>query len=65
MPDIDEMDVRLWFMKTELEQAEDTFRVVEGILQTRKEYQPTRKKRSDAGKTKSDAKFDFGGKKPE
>jgi hypothetical protein len=49
MPEIDERDVRLWFMKTDLEQAEDTFRVVEGIIETRKEFQPKRKKRSDAG----------------
>jgi hypothetical protein len=49
MSDIDERDVRLWFMKTDLEQAEDTFRVVEGIIETRKEFQPKRKKRSDAG----------------
>jgi hypothetical protein len=51
--EMDERDVRLWFMKTELEQAEDTFRVVEGIIQTRKEFQPKRKRRSDADKPKS------------
>jgi hypothetical protein len=54
MPEIDERDVRLWFMKTDLEQAEDTFRVVEGIIETRKEFQPKRKKRSDAGTKKLD-----------
>ena len=49
---IDERDIRIWFMKTELEQARDTYRVVEGILQVRMEAQPElkkRKKRSDAG----------------
>lgn len=50
--DIDEREIRLWFMQTDLEQAIDTFRVVEGIIETRKEFQPTRKKRSDAGKPK-------------
>lgn len=47
--ELDERDVRLWFMKTELAQAEDTFRVVEGILETRRAFEPKRKKRSDAG----------------
>lgn len=46
---LDERAIRLWFMQTDLEQAEDTFRVVEGIIETRKEFQPKRKKRSDAG----------------
>jgi hypothetical protein len=56
MPEIDERDVRLWFMKTDLEQAEDTFRVVEGIIETRKEFQPKRKKRSDAGQQRIELK---------
>ena len=47
--EIDERDIRLWFMKTDLEQAEDTFRVVEGIIETRKEFQPKRKQRADKG----------------
>ena len=47
--ELDERDVRLWFMKTDLVQAEDTFRVVEGILETRRAFEPKRKKRSDAG----------------
>lgn len=47
--ELDERDVRLWFMKTELAQAEDTFRVIEGILETRRAFEPKRKKRSDAG----------------
>lgn len=50
---IEEYDIRMWFMKVDLEQARDTFRVVEGILQTRVEYQPARKKRSDAGKLRN------------
>jgi hypothetical protein len=56
MSEIDERDVRLWFMKTDLEQAEDTFRVVEGIIETRKEFQPKRKKRSDAGQQRIELK---------
>ena len=51
--EIEEYDIRVWFMKVDLEQARDTFRVVEGILQTRVEYQPARKKRSDAGKPRN------------
>jgi|HubBroStandDraft_3_1064219.scaffolds.fasta_scaffold373351_2 hypothetical protein len=50
--EIDERDVRIWFMKADLDQAKDTFRVIEGIIQTREEYQPKRKKRSDAGKSR-------------
>jgi hypothetical protein len=46
---IEEFDIRLWFVKTDLEQALDTFRVVEGILQARQEAQPARKRRRDAG----------------
>lgn len=53
MPEIDERDIRLWFMKTDLVQAEDTFRVVEGIIETRKEFQPKRKKRSDSGESRT------------
>ena len=43
---MDEMDVREWFKTTELEQARDTFRVVEGILEMRG---TGRKRRKDAG----------------
>jgi hypothetical protein len=39
----------------DLAQAQDTFRVVEGILQTREQFQPKRKKRSDAGKSRNDS----------
>ena len=46
---MDEYDVRRWFMAADLKQAQDTFRVVEGILQTRESMQPKRKRRSDAG----------------
>lgn len=52
MSEIDEREIRLWFMKTELAQAVDTLNVCQGIIETRKEFQPTRKKRSDAGKSK-------------
>jgi len=51
---IEEMDIRQWFMRVDLEQAKDTFRVVEGIIQTRELFQPTRKRRSDAGKPRKD-----------
>lgn len=47
--EIDEMDIRRWFITEDLEQARDTFRVCEGILEARQEAQPTRKKRADAG----------------
>lgn len=53
--EIDEMDIRIWFMETDLDQVRDTFRVVEGIIQTREEYQPKRKQRSDVGKKRNDA----------
>lgn len=52
--EIDERYVRMWFMKTELAQAEDTYRVVEGILETRRTFQPKRKQRSDAGTKRPD-----------
>jgi hypothetical protein len=50
---IEEIDIRMWFMKVDLEQAQDTFRVVEGIIQTREQFQPKRKKRSDAGQSRT------------
>lgn len=50
--EIDERDVRMWFMKTELAQARDTFRVVEGIIETREAFEPKRKRRSDAGQSR-------------
>ena len=56
---IEEYDIRIWFMKTDLEQARDTFRVVEGILQTREEFTPKRKRRSDAGKPREEPSLDF------
>ena len=49
---IDEYTIRQWFVTTELEQARDTLRVCEGIIQARLEAQPKRKQRSDAGKTR-------------
>lgn len=48
---IDEMDVREWFKHVDLEQARDTFRVVEGILEMRSERSASgRRRRKDAGK---------------
>ena len=46
---IEEYDIRVWFIKTDLVQAEDTFRVVQGILEARREAQPKRARRKDAG----------------
>ena len=46
---VSDRDVRMWFMTTDLTRARDAFRVVEGILQTREQFQPKRKPRSDAG----------------
>lgn len=47
--ELPEYDIRRWFMIVDLEQARDTFRVVEGILEMRQTAQPKRKRRSDAG----------------
>ena len=47
--ELEEYDIRRWFMAVELAQAQDTFRVVEGIIQARSEAQPVRKRRRDAG----------------
>lgn len=52
--ELEEFDIRKWFMTVDLEQARDTFRVVEGIIQTREQFQPKRKQRSDAGKKRDD-----------
>ena len=40
-----ESRIKLWFIKTDLFQAEDTFRVVQGILEARREAQPKRARR--------------------
>jgi hypothetical protein len=45
----DEFDVRRFFKCAPLEQARDTFRVIEGILEMRGEAKPRRARRSDAG----------------
>jgi hypothetical protein len=50
---IDEYDVRAWFKTVEPSQAEDTFHVVEGILEARAMSQPKRKRRADAGQSRS------------
>jgi hypothetical protein len=52
---IEEYDVRQWFLKTELAQAADTLRVVQGIIEARQAQEPKRKRRSDAGRTRADA----------
>jgi hypothetical protein len=54
VPELEEFDIRMWFMKVDLAQAQDTFRVVEGIIQTREQFQPKRKRRKDAGKPRDD-----------
>ena len=50
----DEYDVRQWFKTVDLEQALDTYRVVTGILEMRREAQPKRKRRSDAGQPRDE-----------
>ena len=52
--ELDEYDVRRWFMAADLEQARDTFRVVEGIIEMRMALHPKRKPRSDKGQSRSD-----------
>jgi hypothetical protein len=47
--EIEEYDIRRWFRTVDLVQARDTYRVVEGILETREQFQPKRAKRKDAG----------------
>ena len=53
--ELEEYDIRRWFMAAELEQAIDTFRVVEGIIETRQSMQPKRARRKDAGKPRGEA----------
>jgi hypothetical protein len=50
---LDEYTVRRWFMQVELEQAEDTARAVQVIIETRRATQPKRKRRKDAGKPRN------------
>ena len=45
--ELDEFAVREWFKTVDIEQARDTFRVVEGILEMRSV--PKRARRKDAG----------------
>lgn len=52
--ELDEYEIRRWFMAVDIEQARDTFRVVEGIIETRLEMQPKRMRRSDAGTKRGD-----------
>lgn len=48
--ELEEYDIRRWFIQVELEQAMDTFNVVGGILEARSVLQPKRARRKDAGK---------------
>jgi hypothetical protein len=48
MAELDEYEIRRWFKTVDLEQARDTFRVVEGILEMRAVAKRARRK--DAGK---------------
>jgi hypothetical protein len=52
MPDLDELDIRRWFVSVDLEQARDTLNVCRGIVETRMEAQPKRKPRSDKGQSR-------------
>lgn len=52
---MDEMDVREWFKTVDVEQARDTFRVVEGILEMRG---TARKRRKDTGTKKPKSEQD-------
>lgn len=58
--ELEESDIRAWFKAVELDQAQDTFRVVEGILEMRAEAQPKRKRRSDAGTSREQIKLTEG-----
>ena len=49
---IEEIDIRAWFCTVDLDQAEDTYRVVEGILLGRRAGVPAKKTRSDKGKSR-------------
>jgi hypothetical protein len=49
-----EYDIRQWFMHVELQQAEDTMRVAEVIIEMRQSVKPKRKRRSDAGTKRED-----------
>jgi hypothetical protein len=50
--EVEEFDIRKWFTMADLEQARDTFRVCEGIIQARLAMKPARKRRKDAGETR-------------
>lgn len=50
--DLEEYDIRRWFMATPLDEAKDTLNVVTGIVDARKQIEPKRNRRSGAGTTK-------------
>jgi hypothetical protein len=47
--DLEEYEVRRWFMAVDIAQAVDTLNVVRGIIETRQAMQPRRARRKDAG----------------
>jgi hypothetical protein len=51
--EIEEDHIREWFMRVDVEQARDTLKVCEGIVDTRLTMQPKRKRRSDAGQPRN------------
>lgn len=46
---VDEFDIRRWFSIQGIEDAADTLRVCEGIVEGRQAEAPKRRRRSDAG----------------
>lgn len=52
--ELDEFEIRRWFMAVELEQAIDTHRAVMVIIETRMALQPKRARRKDAGVKRGD-----------
>jgi hypothetical protein len=57
--ELEEYDIRRWFIAVPLEEASDTFKVLEGILEARTLAQPTRKRRRDAGTTRTQQTIDL------
>jgi len=55
--EITDVDIREWFLHENLEQADETLLVCEGIMQTRRELdlEPKRKRRKDAGIPRKEA----------
>ena len=53
--EIDEQDIRRWFLCVDLEQAHDTWNVCGGIIDARRMAAPKRARRKDAGKPRASA----------